>query len=114
VTGQFLLFHLPKSRAAELKKMATPEDGSYWISSYDAYATYIWRMLSKHRAKLFKPDMTGNLIWGEAVDMRTRVPGLAKRIQGNVIYVPMSFTSPFPQLTTGEAISEAPLPKLAW
>jgi hypothetical protein len=64
VTGQFLLFHLPKSRAAELKKMATPEDGSYWISSYDAYATYIWRMLSKHRAKLFKPDMTGNLVWG--------------------------------------------------
>jgi hypothetical protein len=70
--GQWLLFHLPKSKTAELKAMASPEDGSYWISSYDAYMAYIWRILSKHRAKLFKPDPKSPLVWGEAVDMRRR------------------------------------------
>ncbi|RYP72279.1 hypothetical protein DL770_007981 [Monosporascus sp. CRB-9-2] len=114
--SQWLLFHLPKSKAAELKEMASPDEGSYWISSYDAYTAYIWRMLSKHRATLFKPDLKGNLLWGEAVNMRTRVhnPPLPERIQGNVVYVPLSMNNPTPQLTTGEVISEAPLPKLAW
>ncbi|KAK2790359.1 hypothetical protein FQN52_005627 [Onygenales sp. PD_12] len=116
VEGQFLLFHLPKSKAAELKKLASPEDGSYWISTYDAYTAYIWRMLSKYRAKLFKPDLTKNIVWGEAVNMRTRIhhPPVASRIQGNVVFVPLSFAVPVPQLTTAEVISEAPLSKLAW
>ncbi|PGH18373.1 hypothetical protein AJ79_00439 [Helicocarpus griseus UAMH5409] len=114
--GQWLLFHLPKSKAAELKKMASPDDGSYWISSYDAYTTYIWRMLSKHRAPFFKQDLSKNLLWGEAVNMRTRLHDrpVAKRIQGNVVSVPMSAMVPVPQFTAAEVISEAPLPKLAW
>lgn len=114
--GQWLLFHLPKSKTAELKKLASPEDGSYWISSYDAYMAYIWRVLSKHRAKLFKPDLKQNLLWGEAVDMRRRFhdPPVPERIQGNVVYVALSVQSPVPQLTAEEVISEAPLPKLAW
>jgi hypothetical protein len=116
VTGQWLLFHLPKSKAAKLKKMASPKDGSDWISSYDAYTVYMWRVLSKHRAKLFKPDLTKNIVWGEAVNMRTRIqnPPVAQRIQGNVVSVPLSMTNPTPQLTTAEVISEAPLSKLAW
>jgi hypothetical protein len=116
VVGQWLLFHLPKSKAAELKKMASPDDGSYWVSTYDAYTVYIWRMLSKHRAKLFKPDLTRNLLWGEAVNMRTRVndPPLPQRIQGNVVYVPLSMTSSVQQFTAAEVISEAPFSKLAW
>ncbi|KAL4737601.1 hypothetical protein BDV11DRAFT_206611 [Aspergillus similis] len=100
--GQWLLFHLPKSKAAELKKIASPEDGSYWISSYDAYMAYIWRALSKHRAKLFNPDPKLNLLWGEA------------RIQGNVVFVALSTQNPTPQLTVEEVISTAPLSKLAW
>src|SRR5688572_27175874 len=48
--GQWLLFHLPRSKTAELKKLASPTDGGYFISSYDAYTAYIWRILSKHRA----------------------------------------------------------------
>jgi len=114
--GQWLLFHLPKSKAAELKKLASPEDGSYWISSYDAYMAYIWRVLSKHRAKLFKPDLKSNLLWGEAVDMRRRFhdPPVPPRIQRNVVFVALSAQSPVPQLTAEEVISEAPLSKLAW
>lgn len=113
---QWLLFHLPKSKTAELKKLASPEDGSYWISSYDAYMAYIWRILSKHRARLFKPDLDQKLLWGEAVDMRRRFhsPSIPPRIQGNVLYVALSIQSPVPQLSAREVISEAPLSHLAW
>ncbi|KAK7432094.1 hypothetical protein QQZ08_001384 [Neonectria magnoliae] len=114
--GQWLLFHLPKSKTAELKKLASPEDGSYWISSYDAYTAFIWRMLSKHRARLFKPDLKQKLLWGEAVDMRRRFhdPPVAPRMQGNVVYVALSEQSAVPRLTAEEVISELPLSKLAW
>lgn len=115
---QWLLFHLPKSKAAELKRMASPKiAGSSWISSYDAYTAYIWRVLSKHRAKIFHPDSKQNhLLWGEAVDMRRRFrnPRVPERMQGNVVFVALSTSSPIPQLTAEEVISEAPLSKLAW
>ena len=114
--GQWLLFHLPKSKMAELKKLASPQDGSYWISSYDAAMAYIWRTLSKHRAKLFQPNPKQKLLWGEAVDMRRRFhdPPVPQRIQGNVVFVALSSQSPLPQLTAEEVISEVPLSKLAW
>ncbi|KAF7536761.1 hypothetical protein G7054_g4301 [Neopestalotiopsis clavispora] len=116
VPGQSLVFHLPKIKAAELKRLASSTEGNDWISTYDAYTAFIWRVLSKHRAKLFKPDLSKSLIWGEAVNMRTRLhdPAVAKRIQGNILYVPLSMTLPVPQLTAAEVISEAPLSKLAW
>ncbi|OJJ04313.1 hypothetical protein ASPVEDRAFT_136175 [Aspergillus versicolor CBS 583.65] len=115
--GQWLLFHLPKSKAAELKNIASPTDGSYWISTYDAYTAYIWRVLSKHRAKIFNRDCKQkHLLWGEAVDMRRRFhsPAVPERMQGNVVFVAMSTSNPTPQLTVEEVISEAPLSKLAW
>ncbi|KAK7397830.1 hypothetical protein QQX98_012801 [Neonectria punicea] len=114
--GQWLLFHLPKSKTAELKKLASPEDGSYWISSYDAYMAFIWRTLSKHRARLFKPDLKQKLLWGEAVDMRRRFhdPPVPPRMQGNVVYVALSEQSAVPRLSAEEVISELPLSKLAW
>ncbi|KAF7553527.1 hypothetical protein G7Z17_g3539 [Cylindrodendrum hubeiense] len=114
--AQRLLFHLPKSKTAELKKLASPEDGSYWISSYDAYMAYIWRILSKHRANLFKPDLKENVVWGEAVDFRRRLndPPVPQRIQGNVLITASSEKSSVPQLTAEEVISEVPLSKLAW
>ncbi|SPO06748.1 related to Tri201 - trichothecene 3-O-acetyltransferase [Cephalotrichum gorgonifer] len=113
---QWLLFHLPKSKAAELKEMAKPEDRSYWISSYDAYMAFIWRTLSKHRVKLFKPDPKQSLLWGEAVDMRRRFhdPPVPERVQGNVVYVALSNQSPVPRLTVEDVVSEAPMSKLAW
>jgi hypothetical protein len=113
--AEWLLFHLPKSKTAELKKLASPDDGSHWISSYDAYMALIWRILSKHRARLYKPDPKENLIWGEAVDMRRRFhdPPVPERMQGNVLYVALSTQSPVTPLTVEEVISEAPLKKLA-
>ena len=118
--GQWLLFHLPKSKTAELKQLATPEDGSYWISSYDAYMAKIWRVLTKHRARLFNITdeelKKQNLIWGEAVDMRRRFhdPPVPARIQGNVLYAALSVQSEVPQLGAEEVISTAPLARLAW
>ncbi|KAK3308439.1 uncharacterized protein B0T15DRAFT_107983 [Chaetomium strumarium] len=115
--NQWLLFHMRKSKAAALKALASPADGSYWISTYDACMALIWRTTTKHRARLFKYDPKQPLLWGEAVDMRKRFrdPPVPPRIQGNVVMVALGPQTPsLPQLTAEEVISEAPLAKLAW
>jgi hypothetical protein len=109
-----LLFHLPKSKAAELKKLAMPTDGS-WISTYDAFSAFIWRTLSRLRAAVFKPDMSSHLFWAEAVDMRRRLhsPKCPARIQGNVMFAALFPTASVPQPTVAEVISEWPLSEVA-
>ncbi len=114
VVGQSLLFHLPTSKAAELKKLAWPDDGS-WISSYDAFSAFMWRTLTRVRAPVFKPDMSSNMFWCEAIDMRRRFhdPKCPPRIQHNVMFLASSPTSPGPAPTVAEVISEWPLSKIA-
>ncbi|KAI1392976.1 acyltransferase [Hypoxylon trugodes] len=107
-----LLLHLPKSKAAELKKLATPTDGS-WISTYDASSAFLWRYLSKHRATLYQLDPNESSLWGEAINMRPRLnPPEPQRIQRNVFFASLSATAPV-KLTNAEVISEAPLSTLA-
>ena len=67
----WLLFHIPLSKIAELKSLAMPTDGS-WISSYDAISAFLWRVLSKNRAHIYKPDLSSLAMFGESVDMRNR------------------------------------------
>ncbi|KAL4904160.1 hypothetical protein BDW74DRAFT_155194 [Aspergillus multicolor] len=114
--GISLLFHLPKSKAAELKRLATPKDGT-WISTYDAFSAFLWRTLTRLRAPVFKPDPESHLLWGEAVDMRRRLhsPPVPPRIQGNVASAALSSNSP-PSIThptVSEIVSTWPLWKLA-
>ncbi|KAK7714069.1 hypothetical protein SLS64_004166 [Diaporthe eres] len=110
-TGQSLLFHLPKSKGAELKKLATPEDGT-WISTYDAFSAFMWRTLSRVRAPVFNTDLSSKLFWAEAIDMRRRME-VPARIQHNVMFAALSPTAPVEQPTAGEVISEWPLWKVA-
>ncbi|KAK3685294.1 hypothetical protein B0T22DRAFT_517314 [Podospora appendiculata] len=110
--GQWLLFHLPKSKMVELKEAASPVGSDYWISSYDAYAAYIWRMVVKHKAKLFKPNPKEIIVWAEAIDMRRRFhdPPILKRTQGNVVnFAFNTLQGPKPPLTVEDVISEIPL-----
>lgn len=108
-----LLFHLPKSKAAELKRIASPTDGS-WISTYDAFSAFIWRVLSRNRAPVYNPDLASPTVWGEGVNMRRRLnPRAPERIQRNVCYAALSTTAAPTQLTAAEIISEAPLSRLA-
>jgi len=118
---QFLLFHLPKSKIATLKALASPPDGdkSYYISSYDAFTAYMWRILSKHRATIFHPSPSQPLIWGEAVELRRRFhhpTPIPPRTQGNLVLGALSSLTPsLPPLTAAEVISPTvPLSKLAW
>ncbi|KAI1459904.1 acyltransferase [Annulohypoxylon moriforme] len=107
-----MLLHLPKSKAAEIKKLASPTDGS-WVSTYDAVSAFLWRYLSKHRATLYNVDPNESSLWGEAINMRNRLnPPGPKRIQRNVFFVPVSATAPT-KFTNAEVISEVPLSKLA-
>ncbi|EHK26104.1 uncharacterized protein TRIVIDRAFT_35703 [Trichoderma virens Gv29-8] len=114
VQGIALLFHLPKSKAAELKKMATPTDGT-WISTYDAFTAFIWRSITRVRAPVFNPDPSSKSILIEAVDMRRRFnnPKVPPRIRGNVMFAALSTTAPVEQPTVAEVISEWPLSKVA-
>ncbi|KAJ6070371.1 hypothetical protein N7467_011690 [Penicillium canescens] len=109
-----LLFHLPKSKSAELKMLASPTDGA-WVSTYDAFSAFIWRTMSRLRAPVFQPDLSAPLFWVEAVDMRRRLhsPKVAPRIQHNVMAGALSSTAPVTAPTAAEVISEWPLPKLA-
>ncbi|KAI2628104.1 acyltransferase [Hypomontagnella submonticulosa] len=107
-----LLLHLPKSKAAELKKLASPTDGS-WVSTYDAYSAFLWRYLSKYRNTIYHTKPTDSSLWGEAINMRPRLsPREPERIQRNVSLAATSATAPT-RLTNAEVISEAPLSRLA-
>ncbi|KAL4879182.1 transferase family-domain-containing protein [Aspergillus karnatakaensis] len=115
-----LLFHLPKSRAAELKRIAAPEDGSgRWVSTYDAFSAFMMRVLTRVRveAGVFKVEESGPILWAEAVDMRRRLhnPSAPARMQGNVMMavVNASTETAVPHPTVSEIISEWPLWKLA-
>ncbi|KAB8075844.1 transferase [Aspergillus leporis] len=112
--GQCLLFHLARSKAAELKKLAAPQDGT-WISTYDAFAAFIWRTTTRLRQPVFNTALDTPIFWCEAVDMRRRMknPPVHPRIQHNVLWAALSDQAPFPQLTHSEVISEKPLWELS-
>ncbi|KAF6828965.1 acyl transferase [Colletotrichum plurivorum] len=113
---QAVLFHLHKSKAEALKKLATPTNpAAHWISTYDATCAYVWRMLSRVRAPLHKPDPSTPLWWGEAVNMRPRLknPPVPERMMRNVVAGAFSDTAPVPPLTVADVVSDAPLSRLA-
>ncbi|KAK2009013.1 hypothetical protein LZ32DRAFT_591007 [Colletotrichum eremochloae] len=112
--SQSLIFHLPKSKAAELKKAASTDDGS-WISTYDAVVAFVWRTFTKIREPVYKPDPSSNPIWAEAINMNKRLtnPKMPARMQGNLFFAALSAMAPVPQLTVAEVVSKAPLSKLA-
>jgi hypothetical protein len=67
----WLLFHIRQEKIVELKKLATPADGT-WISTYDAVIALIWRALTRNRAPIYKPDLSTQAIFMESVNMRSR------------------------------------------
>jgi hypothetical protein len=114
-----LLFHLPKSKAEALKRLATPAEqgqtGS-WISTYDAFSALLWRVLTRHRAVLYRASPEETPLWLEGVNMRTRTdPPVAKRLQRNLFWAAASAS--YPELLTIKEIAspeeEAPLSRLA-
>lgn len=115
IPAEMILFHLPKSKAAELKKLAHPTENEAWISTYDAFSAFIWRIITRLRAPVFKPNLSEPLFWSEAIDMRRRMhsPKVPPRIQRNVMSASLSITAPVTPPTANEVISEWPLSKLA-
>ncbi|KAF9760832.1 hypothetical protein IL306_004102, partial [Fusarium sp. DS 682] len=112
--SQAILFHLPKSKAQELKNLASPKDGS-WISTFNAVCALLWRVSSRIREPLYKPGLNYKPLWAGGVSVHHLFtnPPMPKRIQGNLQIDITSEMSNVPQLTLGEIISEAPLSKLA-
>jgi hypothetical protein len=112
--SQFLLFHLPKSKAGALKAAASPNDGT-WITTYNAVCALMWRTLTKLRVPLYKPDPSYKPLWGEGVTVSKLFtnPPIPSRMQGNLQFDITSRTSRVPELTVSEIASDAPLSKLA-
>ncbi|KAK4190136.1 hypothetical protein QBC35DRAFT_93463 [Podospora australis] len=114
--GISLLFHLPKSKAAALKNLASPAEG--WISTYDAFSAFFFRTVTRLRAPYFPdlyPSPSSPVFWAEGVDIRRRLPSqLHERSQGNGMTAVMSSMAPgVTQPTLAEIVSEWPLPRLA-
>ncbi|KAG9256670.1 uncharacterized protein F5Z01DRAFT_481830 [Emericellopsis atlantica] len=107
-----LLFHVPKSKAAQLKKLATPADGS-WITTYNAICAMMWRVFSRIREPLYNPGRDYTPTFGTGVTLIKRIPNMPERMQGNMQFDINSTTSHLPQFTLGEIISNVPLSKLA-
>ncbi|KAK6222668.1 hypothetical protein LQW54_000849 [Pestalotiopsis sp. IQ-011] len=113
---QAVLFHLPTSKADELKRRALPEEsGSQWISMYDAMCAYIWRLLTRTRAEFYKPDLSQKLYWGEAINMRPRLhnPPVPERMMRAIVAGGFSDSHPETAMTIGEVIEGASLYKMA-
>lgn len=125
---QAVLFHLPRSKAAQLKKLASPppppppaatdcSTSAPWISTYDAMCAFVWRSLSRVRAPLHRPDPSSHLWWAEAVNMRPRLPGTPPRMLRNVLSGAFSDTAAgvaAPRPTAADVVSPStPLSELA-
>jgi hypothetical protein len=67
----WLLFHLPPSKAKELKRIASPDDGT-WISTHDALAALVWRVMMRNRARIYSVDLPSPALFFEAINMRER------------------------------------------
>ena len=111
--SQMLLFHLPKSKAAELKKAATSSAG--WVSTYSAMCALMWRVFSRIREPVLKPSRSDKPVFGTGVNVGKQFSSssMPKDMQGNMQFDIMSTMSALPQLTVAEVVSEAPLSKLA-
>ena len=101
---QTLLFHLPASKAAKLKQLANPADGSSWVSTYDAMCAFVWRCLTRARVPYYKPaSLEERAPWfGESVAMRQRFhnPDPPQRMIRNMLAGGFSelFEEPLPTL----------------
>lgn len=115
---QAVLFHLPKSKAAFLKKAASASNSNRWISTYDAMCAFLWRQLSRVRLDLHKRDLSSHPYFGEAVNMRPRIhgPDLPDRMMRNVVCGAFGDTAPVARPTLAEVVApedEYPLSELA-
>jgi hypothetical protein len=110
--SQSLVFHLCKSRALELKKAASPSDGSR-ISTYDAIVALMWRVQCKIREPLYKPGRDYKPLYAQGVSIAKLFKDVPARLQGNLQIDISSTMFPLSELTLAEVISEVPLSKLA-
>ncbi|KAH7025078.1 uncharacterized protein B0I36DRAFT_295863 [Microdochium trichocladiopsis] len=107
------MFHLPKSRGAQLKALATPEEG--WISTYDAVCGLLWRVLSRLREPVYSPGWDSLPVWAQSVSFHRifKNPPLPAQLQGNLHLDVNSLMPGFPALTLREVVHTAPLSRLA-
>lgn len=112
--SQFIMFHLPKSKAALLKAAAMPSSGAR-ISTYNALCALLWRVLTRLRIPLYKPDPAYKPFWAEGVSLNKLFtdPPIPARMQGNLQFDITSAMSGVPALTVAEISSSASLAKLA-
>jgi hypothetical protein len=113
--SQLLLFHLPKSKAAQLKALAQAESptGSK-ISTYDALVALLWQILTRLRRSHY-PGLADDAVplWAGMLDMRQRLGTpehpIPRRMQRNLITAAVSQTPPptAPRQPTVAELAEA-------
>lgn len=115
-----MLVHIPRSKAAQLKRLATPPAGEgRWISTYDAVSAFVWRHMTRVRmSHLYhaQVDPASTPYFVEAVDLRPRFhnPDMPPRFMRNAVAGGFSPSAPVTPLTVDEiASAEKPLSGVA-
>lgn len=130
----YLLFHITPQAASGIKALATPNN-EMKISTYDAVTALCWRIVARHRASIYQPDLDAVAIFGHPIDMRNRcsccrkpswkntaettadtiavgTPNLPEGYQANALAAGLSIQQGLP-LTLSEVISDAPMSRVA-
>lgn len=83
------MWHVPRSRAAELKALCAQADEEKWVSTYDCIMALFWKTITRAKLPLLKPAMSKEVILVHAVNTRNMLePPLPDRFLGNAVALP--------------------------
>ncbi|KAK7947843.1 uncharacterized protein PG986_008729 [Apiospora aurea] len=110
------MWHVPRSRAAELKSACAPADKDKWISTYDCIMALFWKTITRAKLPLLNPAMSKEVIMAHAVNTRNMLePPLPDRFLGNAVALPRVSVGSIEELVRapGDDGKSSNLPQLA-
>ncbi|KAK8076976.1 hypothetical protein PG996_003146 [Apiospora saccharicola] len=106
------IWHVPISRAAELKAACAQADKEKWVSTYDCIMALFWKTITRAKLPLLQPAVDKEVLLVHAVNTRNMLqPPLPDRFLGNAVALPRVPIGSIEELVRPEG--ESNLPQLA-
>lgn len=81
-----VMYHFPKNSLGKLKQACKPSDPEAWVSTYDCIMALLWKIVTRVRLPMQKPDLSSNMTLVHAVNDRNMLqPSLPERFLGNAV-----------------------------